>query len=417
MSYFKSIKQIALPVVGEQLLQMTMATIDQYVLSYLGLAVLSGVAVANQIITIYQAIFLALGTAISSAISAQTSKKAQVRLLSEGARLTLYLSIFFGLLTLILASPLLSILGTSEAVTPFAYQYLVIMALGLITIGLNTVFSAFLRAKGFYHFPITVNLLANAINLCLSLLSVYVWQYGLIGVALATVISRVIAILCLFHKTQLSIAQLIIIPSSRTIFRLAVPTILERLMMRGGDLVTLSLLAHFGTKALASNAIGEAITQFNYLFGFAIATAILILASKERQAPARLTTLLRQSYLTMLISMLSVSLAIFVLKEPIIHLFTPDKQVIALTSLIVGFSLLGIPVTAATLSLTAFWQGLGNTKLPLYATSLGMWGIRIGIGYLLSQKIGISGIYLGTLLDNLFRSLLMWSYYRKRVVS
>ncbi len=40
------------------------------------------------------------------------------------------------------------------------------------------------------------------------------------------------------------------------------------------------------------------------------------------------------------------------------------------------FSLLGTPMTIGTVIYTAVWQGLGNARLPFYATSIGMWCIH-----------------------------------------
>ena len=48
---------------------MLMGMVDSYLVAHLGLIAISGVSVAGNIITIYQAIFIALGAAISSVIS------------------------------------------------------------------------------------------------------------------------------------------------------------------------------------------------------------------------------------------------------------------------------------------------------------------------------------------------------------
>ncbi|SUO38387.1 multi antimicrobial extrusion (MATE) family transporter [Streptococcus pneumoniae] len=57
----KDILNIALPAMGENFLQMLMGMVDSYLVAHLGLIAISGVSVAGNIITIYQAIFIALG--------------------------------------------------------------------------------------------------------------------------------------------------------------------------------------------------------------------------------------------------------------------------------------------------------------------------------------------------------------------
>ena len=58
----KDILNIALPAMGENFLQMLMGMVDSYLVAHLGLIAISGVSVAGNIITIYQAIFIALGS-------------------------------------------------------------------------------------------------------------------------------------------------------------------------------------------------------------------------------------------------------------------------------------------------------------------------------------------------------------------
>ena len=69
MNQRKKIVQIALPAMAENLLQMLMGVVDNYLVAQIGLVAVSGVSVANNIITIYQAIFIALGAAVSSLVA------------------------------------------------------------------------------------------------------------------------------------------------------------------------------------------------------------------------------------------------------------------------------------------------------------------------------------------------------------
>lgn len=74
-------------------------------------------------------------------------------------------------------------------------------------------------------------------------------------------------------------------------------------------------------------------------------------------------------------------------------------------------------MTAGTLIYTALWQGLGNAKLPFYATTIGMWLIRIVLGYLLGVTLGLGlpGVWTGTLVDNGFRWLFLQRLYSRKM--
>ncbi len=75
--------------------------------------------------------------------------------------------------------------------------------------------------------------------------------------------------------------------------------------------------------------------------------------------------------------MLPLTFSIYALGVPLTHLYTTDPLAVEASVLVTLFSLLGTPMTTGTVIYTAVWQGLGNARLPFYATSIGMWCIRI----------------------------------------
>ncbi|MCF0232119.1 MAG: MATE family efflux transporter, partial [Enterococcus sp.] len=100
-------------------------------------------------------------------------------------------------------------------------------------------------------------------------------------------------------------------------------------------------------------------------------------------------------------------------------LFTTNPQAISASLTVMLFSFLGGPATAGTLIYTALWQALGKAKLPFYATTLGMWGLRIVLGYVLGVVLnqGLMGVWLATIVDNIFRWLfLKYLYHRSLLV-
>ena len=115
--------------------------------------------------------------------------------------------------------------------------------------------------------------------------------------------------------------------------------------------------------------------------------------------------------------MLPIALGIFFGGTFLTQLYTQDTKAVEASLSVVLFSLLGAPFTAGTVIYTAVWQGLGNGKLPFYATTIGMWVIRIGAGYLLGVTLGLGlpGVWTGTLLDNGFRWLFLSQLYRRKV--
>ena len=413
MTTYKKIMNIALPAMAENFLQMLMGMVDNYLVASLGLIAISGVSVASNIITIYQAIFIALGAAISSLISktlAQGDKENLAYHTAEAIKLTLLLSLLLGLISLLFGRQMLNLLGTEKAVAEAGGLYLALVGGTIVLLGLMTSFGALVRVTRNPRFPMYVSLLTNVLNALLSGLGIYVFQLGIVGVALGTVLARLIGVVILWRELDLSAIHWSW-GLDRELLRLSLPAAGERLMMRAGDVVIIAIVVAFGTEAVAGNAIGEVLTQFNYMPAFGVATAtVMLVAHAVGEGDMQAVSLIRKrTFWLSFACMLPVALGIFAFGRPLTLLYTDNSGAITASLLVILFSLLGIPMAVGTVIYTAVWQGLGNARLPFYATTIGMWLIRIISGYLLGVTfgLGLPGVWAGTLLDNGFRWLFL----------
>ncbi|AXQ77665.1 MATE family efflux transporter [Streptococcus chenjunshii] len=421
MNSKKNIIQLALPAMGENILQMLMGAADNFLVAQVGLAAVSGVSVANNIITVYQALFIALGAAVSSLIAKSYGEKnlAQTkRYQSESVFVTLILGLALGLFSLVFGKTVLRLLGTSPSVTQNGGLYLIIVGGLIFGLGLMTTFGALLRAQGKYVLPMTVSLLINLLNALLSACAVLVFNWGVAGVAAATVCSRLLGVLLL--GSQLPVREIfsqIRLRADKELLGLALPAAAERLMMRAGDIVIVAIIVKFGTEAVAGNAIGETLTQFNYMPGMAVATAAVILVAHSLGEGNKkdIRLLVRDSYLISLLLMLLIGALIFFFGRSLTGLFTVNTAAVQASLIVLFYSFIGSPAAAGALVFTAVWQGLGQARLPLYATTIGMWGIRIVLGSVLGLflGLGLAGVWLATLMDNVFRWFFLYCRYRQ----
>ncbi|MCQ8261653.1 MATE family efflux transporter [Streptococcus suis] len=412
----KELLRIALPAMAENILQMLMGMVDSYLVASLGLVALSGVSLANNILAVYQAIFIALAAAISARLAqmlgqGRTEKVGYIA--SEGLKITLFVSLVLGGIALLSGPNLLTSLGAEVVVAQAGGLYLILVGGGILFLGLMMSLGAILRTLGQPQLPMYISLLSNLLNVLFSAFAVFVLHAGVAGVALGTVLSRLIGCLLLWAKLA--------IPFEKwtwswdvELIRLALPTTGERLMMRAGDVVVVALITGLGTAVVAGNAIGETLTQFNYMPALGIATATIILTAKHRQDKAMVRHIFRTSFGLSVLFMFLVAGVTYFAGPFLIDLYTKDIQAVQASQTVLFYAMLGVPFTAGTLIMTALWQGLGNARLPFYATTIGMWLVRIGIAYLLVTffKIGLSAIWIATILDNAFRAGVLFFQYR-----
>ena len=116
--------------------------------------------------------------------------------------------------------------------------------------------------------------------------------------------------------------------------------------------------------------------------------------------------------------MVLVSGSILFFGQGLSSFFTDNKAAIAASQVVILYSFLGNPVTSATLVYTAVWQGLGKAKIPFYATTIGMWLIRIFSGYFLgvSLGMGLAGVWIATVVDNVWRAVFLYVMYRRYLI-
>lgn len=114
----------------------------------------------------------------------------------------IYTSIVMGILLTILvvvfAKPLLRILNTPDEIFEDAYNYIVIIFLGIGATMLYNIVSCIIRSLGDSKTPLYFLVFSSFLNIGLDLLLIIVFKMGVRGAAIATVVSQLISgILCL----------------------------------------------------------------------------------------------------------------------------------------------------------------------------------------------------------------------------
>lgn len=409
MSYYRKILQIGLPAMMENGLQMLMMVVDAYLVAQISLAAVSAVSIAANLISIYQAVFIALSAVISSLVAralVQKTPEDLSKVISQAIQLSLCLSLFMGVVSIFGGRTILYLLGASAEVGRLGATYLAWVGGSIFLLGLMISLGAVLRAKGQPRLPMYVSFLVNIVNIVLSAIAVFVFKWGILGVALGTLLSRVVGLVFLWHllgdKSERSGWQV-----DWELLRLVLPVAGERLIMRVGDVLIVAFIARLGTAVLAGNAIGESLTQFTYLPAMSLSVATVILTAQSHAQNDRFAVeeIRKQSYRLSLTLMGPIAGFILLFSGTLISLFTKDSQAGQASQLLVLMSFLSLPMTAGTLIHTGLWQGLSRPKLPFYATGLGMFVFRIGLGYVLTFvfEFAFLGILMAVSLDNLFR--------------
>ena len=423
----------SLPAVFENILQTSVGFVDSVLIAKISLVAVSAVSLVNGVMAVYQAVFIALAVAVATVVSNAAGARAS-KAVSENVRQSIALSLMVGvilsLLSLVLAHPILRAMGASGDILQQGIIFFRVIAGTSVLIVLMTVLGQLIRTAGQTRTPLTINLIVNILNFCLDFILIFGLfgfpRLGILGAGIGTALSRFIAVGLLFHRLQQTSHRLQgpIFSRDQHIFKTeivkrALPIMGERLMMRLGDIVIFVIIIAYGSKVFAGNAIGETITAYNYLpaFGFATGASILIARAYGAKDHLEIRKLTKTSFVMTAIISTLVGGIIFAFSTFILNFFTFDAVAVSAAQVVILISFVSEPIVAGVIIYTAALQAMGDAKTPFYATMFGMWVIRIGIAWLLGTAFGwgIWGVWIATVLDNIFRLIVLKLVYECRI--
>ena len=144
---------------------------------------------------------IGVGTAANFNISLGAKRVEDAKkYIGTGLTMTGVIGVLFLVFVLFFKTPLLILCGATENVLPLAEIYLGITAIGLPFMLFTSAASTMIRADGSPSYSMVCTVSGAVLNVFLDWLFMFVFQWGLEGAALATVISQILgAVLCIWY--------------------------------------------------------------------------------------------------------------------------------------------------------------------------------------------------------------------------
>lgn len=173
-----------------------------------------------------------------------------------------------------------TLFGQIEAdVWNYANTYLLFMAFSIPFIAIYNAGAAIYRTSGNSILPMKIMVICDILNVVGNAFGIYYLGLGVEGVAVPTVLSRLIAAAAIMHFTLNENFKLHIKRTLKhkfdwkvlkNVLNVGIPYGIENGLFQFGRVLVLSLVSTFGTVAIAANSVGYAIGIFSVLPGFAI---------------------------------------------------------------------------------------------------------------------------------------------------
>jgi putative MATE family efflux protein len=304
---------------------------------------------------------------------------------------------------MLLAGPMLRLLGLPEEIMPSAVLYLRIYFAGIIIFfGFNGT-SAVLRGLGDSKTPLYFLIIATVANIIFVLLFVGVFKWGIAGAAYATLLANGIAFALAIYwlnKTHKLIRIAIRgLHFDREIFRqsirIGLPTGIQQTFVALGNLALMGIVNTFGTNVIAGFSVASRLDSLAMIPAMSFSQALSTFVGQNIGANkvSRIKKGLRSTMKMSGAITIATSIVIVIWGHLIMSLFTKDAEVIRigdeyLTIVSVFYILFTIMFIYA-----GVMRGAGDTLIPMFFSLISLWLIRIPLAYFLSRHMGAQGIW------------------------
>ena len=200
----KLLIQFSIPILIGNLFQQIYTLADRIIVGrFVGDKAFSAIGATNALSMMFMSMCMgaAIGTGVVvSQYFGAKDEKGTAASIANGSYTCILIAIVMTLLALVTTKPILILLNTPQSILPDALTYMYIFMGGLIAVAAYYTPFSILRALGDSRTPLIFLVVCSLLNIVLDLLFVVVFQTGVAGAAVATVLSEAIAaILCILY--------------------------------------------------------------------------------------------------------------------------------------------------------------------------------------------------------------------------
>ena len=310
---------------------------------------------------------------------------------SKASHTAILFAMLGGLLLSILScvfSPFfIKLIKVPEEIFYQAQIYTIICFIGIVASMTYNIGSGILRALGDSKTPFYILIVSNILNIVLDLILVIVFNLGVIGVGMATLISEIVSAILIFImliKTNLDckiyINKLYFYKKYvKEIFRLGLPIGIQSVLYPISNTIIQSSINTFGVNSIAAWAISGKLDFLIWTVSdaFSIAVSTFVAqnygAKKHQRARDGIKVALSMSMVAIFI----ISFTLYFYNKPLAYFLIDDKEVVDLTSEVIHLiaPLYFMYVIGDVLS--GAIKGIGNTLHPMIINIFGICICRI----------------------------------------
>ena len=406
----KTLIKLTIPMILGTLGMVIFNLADTYFVGQLGTNQLAALSFTFPVVMVINSIAMGLGIGASAVISraiGEGNYKKVKRLATDSITLSILFVGIFALFGLFTINPLFRLLGATGEVLSYISQYMTIWYFGVVFVVIPMVGNNAIRATGDTKTPGLIMVFAAFVNIVLDPILIFgigpFPRLEIAGAAIATVIARastlILSLLVLIFREKMITIKIpefrSVVDSWKQILYIGLPTSATRIVIPLGAGVIVSIMATYGSEAVAGFGVATRIEFFALTVVMSLASVLGPFVGQNWGSGKfdRIKSGMKFSYKFSLVWGLFIFLILAIFGSGIGSLFSHDSNVISVTRLYlliipIGYGLYGILVMATS--------AMSVLKKPIHAAILSLtqtFLFYIPMAYLGSYIFGLIGVF------------------------
>lgn len=432
----KLLLKLSIPTVIAQLINMLYNVVDRIYIGHIpeeGSLALTGVGVCMPIImivTAFAALISSGGAPRASICMGKQDNKSAEQILGNCFSLQIVVSIVLTVVLLIWNKDLLMAFGASKNTLGYATDYMRIYALGTLFVQLTLGMNAFITAQGFTTTSMVSVLIGAICNITLDPVFIFVFNMGVKGAALATVLSQAISTMWVVvflsgKKTQLHLRKKYMGLKPKIFLPCVALGLATFIMQASESVVTVcfnsSLLHYGGDIAVGAMTILTSVMQFAMLPLQGIAQGSQPIASYNYGA--KNADRVKKTFRLLVITCLTYSTLLWatvqIIPKVFVSIFTSDAKLVAFTAPMLKIYLGGLFLFGIQIACQITFTSLGKAVNSIIVAVVRKFVLLLPLIYIMPHVVSnpTIGVYMAEpiadIIAVLFTSVLFTFQFKK----
>ena len=418
---------LATPKFFQILFERFLLTINSAMLSNAAEEAVAATSVANQVYSLVTTALdlFAFGAAILVSLAlGRGDRHAAGRITFITLLSALAFSLPVGLLLSAYAEPVLSLMNADAETLALSVRFFVIKTLYLPLTVLSATLSSLLICNAHVFISFFNAIFTGIASIAFNYLFLYTGLAiePVVAVAMATLIVTALSVamkLVFFILLRCPFTLGFSLSDFKNLFAYGLPGKMSLIAYTFATTITTSFIASMGKKFVNAKVYVGNITGYVHLFSDAIAGAGTILIGRFRGAKneAFIGKLYRQNVLWACSLNVLTAILAYLFRRPLISIFTRNEEVLALTGSVMLIDIFVELFRAINMVSEQGLNACGEVKTTMLVSTISCWGISVLLAFVFGVlcKLGLVGIWLGFLSDEMARSIFYLFRWKARI--